>query len=296
MTGTPRRRASSVTIAEVARHAGVSVSTVSYVLSGKRVISEGTRQRVLAGIRALGYHPHAGARSLASNRSSLIALMLPARPDARSARFTSAVASAARAHDHDVLLVPPSEGAEGVRRLAAGSIVDGLILLDPEPADPRARVLRELSLAGVLAGARAEHPGLSCVDLDRTAAGAACADRLADLGHHALAMLGPSDPQAREGFLDQARDRAASAVTVDWPSSPKSLHDCVESLLDSDITGFAVEDEACADHLQATLGERADVVAVRSDASADALGAEAVRLLMAALEGKGAPGVTLLAP
>ena len=54
-----------VTITDVARHAGVAPSTVSYVLSGKRAISATTRQRVLSSIRVLGYHPHAGARALA---------------------------------------------------------------------------------------------------------------------------------------------------------------------------------------------------------------------------------------
>ena len=62
-----------VTLADVARHAGVSASTVSYVLSGKRSISESTRRRVQRSIDLLGYHPHAGARALATNRSSIIA-------------------------------------------------------------------------------------------------------------------------------------------------------------------------------------------------------------------------------
>ncbi|NUR86680.1 MAG: LacI family DNA-binding transcriptional regulator, partial [Nonomuraea sp.] len=64
----------AVTISEVAKHAGVAVSTVSYVLSGKRTISADTRRRVLASINALGYHPNAGARALASKRSNVIAL------------------------------------------------------------------------------------------------------------------------------------------------------------------------------------------------------------------------------
>src|SRR5512138_3131227 len=72
-------RGSATTITDVARHAGVAPSTVSYVLSGKRAISADTRQRVLASIRTLGYHPHAGARSLASNRANIIALVLPLR-------------------------------------------------------------------------------------------------------------------------------------------------------------------------------------------------------------------------
>src|ERR671916_158444 len=62
-----------VTITDVARHAGVAVSTVSYVLSGKRAISPTTRERVLASIDLLGYHPHAGARALASRRAHVIA-------------------------------------------------------------------------------------------------------------------------------------------------------------------------------------------------------------------------------
>ncbi len=44
------------------RHAGVAASTVSCVLSGKRPVSEETRERVARSIRLLGYHPHAGAR------------------------------------------------------------------------------------------------------------------------------------------------------------------------------------------------------------------------------------------
>ena len=66
-----------VTLAEVAQHAGVSASTVSYVLSGKRSISTTTRLRVEQSIRELGYHPNAGARALASSRSNIIALMVP---------------------------------------------------------------------------------------------------------------------------------------------------------------------------------------------------------------------------
>ncbi|MFD1049048.1 LacI family DNA-binding transcriptional regulator, partial [Kibdelosporangium lantanae] len=49
-----------VTLVDVARHAGVSASTVSYVLSGKRSISEETRRRVEQAVTELGYHPNAG--------------------------------------------------------------------------------------------------------------------------------------------------------------------------------------------------------------------------------------------
>jgi LacI family transcriptional regulator, galactose operon repressor len=143
----PEERRRVVTITDVARHAGVAASTVSYVLSGKRTISASTRARVLASIRTLGFHPHAGARSLASNKANVIALALPLRQGMHLPvlmQFATAVLTAARAVDHDVLLLTADEGAAGVRRIAGSAMVDGLILMDVETHDPRVPTLREL--------------------------------------------------------------------------------------------------------------------------------------------------------
>ena len=63
----------AASVKDVARHAGVSVSTVSYVLSGNRPISEKTRQRVLASIEDSGFQPHAGARSIRAGATDVFA-------------------------------------------------------------------------------------------------------------------------------------------------------------------------------------------------------------------------------
>src|SRR5574337_223279 len=96
------------TMNDVARAAGVSTSTVSYVLSGKRTISPDTRAQVLAAIEKLGYSPHAGARALASNRSNVLGLMVPLREDVNVSvvmQFVSAVVTTARTFEQDVLLL-----------------------------------------------------------------------------------------------------------------------------------------------------------------------------------------------
>src|SRR4051794_21233185 len=96
------------TIADVARKAGVSASPVSYVLSGKRSISPDTARRVHQAIDALGYHPHAGARALASSRSNVLALMVPLRSETYVPvvmEIVTAVVSTAREYDQDVLLL-----------------------------------------------------------------------------------------------------------------------------------------------------------------------------------------------
>ncbi len=64
-------------MADVARAAGVSSATVSYVLSGKRTVAPETRTAVDAAIAELGFVVNTAARSLRTKRSSLVALTVP---------------------------------------------------------------------------------------------------------------------------------------------------------------------------------------------------------------------------
>jgi LacI family transcriptional regulator len=66
-----------VSIVDVARHAGVSITTVSHALSGNRPVAEATRMRIERSIRELGYHPNAFARGLRTERSHMVALIIP---------------------------------------------------------------------------------------------------------------------------------------------------------------------------------------------------------------------------
>src|SRR5215218_10028100 len=66
-----------VTIAHVANRAGVSATTVSHVLSGKRVVGAATRTTVMDAIRELGYRPNHVARNLRTRQSHMIAVVVP---------------------------------------------------------------------------------------------------------------------------------------------------------------------------------------------------------------------------
>ncbi|WP_419155984.1 LacI family DNA-binding transcriptional regulator [Streptomyces canus] len=135
-----------VTIADVARRAGVSTSTVSDVLNGRTSASDATRRRVQRSVAELGYHPIAGAKALAGRRSHIIALAMPLRTDMYLPVMMEAavcVTTTARRHAYDVVLITSDEGPEGVRRVAASGLADGVILMDAELDDPRIQVLRE---------------------------------------------------------------------------------------------------------------------------------------------------------
>src|SRR5271168_911699 len=72
---TSRRGGKSVTIHEVARHAGVSPMTVSRVVNGETNVREATRAKVAASIKALRYSPNLAARSLASADAARVGLL-----------------------------------------------------------------------------------------------------------------------------------------------------------------------------------------------------------------------------
>jgi len=83
-----RFRNAMPTVQDVARRAGVSAASVSYVLNGTRYVSEELRERVLRAVRELDYEPNAAARTLRSNRSYTIGLILS---DLRNPFFTETV-------------------------------------------------------------------------------------------------------------------------------------------------------------------------------------------------------------
>lgn len=177
---------------DVARLAGVSQSTVSYVMSGKRPISAETRQRVLAAIERLTYEPNAGARALASQRTNVVGLVVPFGPGADTAGllpFIETIASSARARDHEVLLVTSDEGSAGLRRLAGRSLCDAIVLMDIQTVDERVPIAATLRTPVILIGVPADPLGLHCVDLDFALAARMAVVTLAETGHDRVVVV-----------------------------------------------------------------------------------------------------------
>ena len=165
------------------------------MLSGRRPISAETRARVQAAIAELGFHPHAGARALASSKTNVLALVAPLRVDVNVPvimQFATAVVTSARAHNHDVLLLTKDEGTAGLERVAHSTMVDALILMDVERDDVRLPALRGLKQPSVLIGLPADHAGIACVDLDFAAAAGQAVRHLAGHGHRRIGLLGAS--------------------------------------------------------------------------------------------------------
>jgi len=209
-------RRAAPTSHDVARLAGVSQSTVSYVMTGKRSISPETRERVLAAIEQLTYQPNAGARALRGQRTQVIALMvrLGEHADPRdTVPYIDAVVEAARERDHDVVLVTGDEGPAALTRMAGRRNCDAFVLMDIRAEDDRIATAAGLEQPVVLIGTPADRGGLDAVDYNVPRAAAMLVDELADTGHRHAVLLGenalPGEYWFVSAFHDACRTRAA---------------------------------------------------------------------------------------
>ena len=120
------------TIGDVARRAGVSRSTVSYALSGKRTISQETRDRIDRVIAELGFTPNAGARALATSQTMVLGLLLQFHADEFAPamlQYVLPVSEAARRLGYDILMITEPDGSRAIRRIGDSEMVDGIVLL-----------------------------------------------------------------------------------------------------------------------------------------------------------------------
>lgn len=181
------------TIEDVAREANVSISTVSYALSGKRRISDETKRRVLDAAERLGYAPRASAKALAANRSDIIAVTAPLHPDTDPTAhmaFAMEVTISARTRDFDTLLLVHDDALAGMKRSAASALADGIIVLDVAAHDARADLARTLACPTVFIGVPDDTDGIVCVDLDFELAIRMSIDQLVAHGHQYIALIG----------------------------------------------------------------------------------------------------------
>jgi DNA-binding LacI/PurR family transcriptional regulator len=204
-------------MAEIARRAGVSLSTVSYALSGKRPISEATRQRVLRAVEELDFQPHAVGRALASRRSKTIALLFPSLAKGISEgvlEFLTSAAETATRHGYSFLLsTSPPEDSEILQLMRQG-FVDGLILMEVRLHDPRVAMLKERNYPFTLIGHCEDNTGISFVDLDFVHAVEAAVAYLVSLGHRRIGFINVSRHLLEVGYGPAVRSLAGFECAI----------------------------------------------------------------------------------
>lgn len=226
----------SVTIRDVARKAGVSTATVSYVLNDSRPVREETRRRVLEAAEALGYRPSVIARGLQARESRMIGYSWrPAQPDQFEPileKFIQITAQAAERRGYHVLTFPCPDVRTEVnvyREMVRSGRVDGFILPNTNLNDPRIRYLMEADFPFVAFGRANPDWDFAWVDVDGADGIRQAVKHLVALGHRRIACLAwPEDSLTGQYRLEGYRSAMADAgqsVHPDWVIRTENFHD-----------------------------------------------------------------------
>ena len=186
-----------VTIADIARHAGVSKGAVSYALNDRPGISAATRRRILDIADDLGWYPNSAARALSGARAGACGLVLarPARTLAFEPFFMELIAGieaelSSRSIGLTLQVVEDVEAEMAVyRRWWAERRVDGVLVVDLREQDPRIDQIEQLGLPAVVVGGPDGTGSLPAIWSDDEGAVVDVVRYLARLGHEQIARV-----------------------------------------------------------------------------------------------------------
>lgn len=208
------------TIKDVALQAGVSVTTVSHVVNGTRFVSPAARERVQAAIQALRYVPSALARSLKSNRTHTVGVMIPNNSNPCFAEIIRGIEDGCYAAGFSVILCnsddDPHKQATYVRLLSEKQ-VDGLIVLSSGSDAGLLQSLRSATMPLVLVDREIEGLESDLVEVNHESGGFLATEHLLQLGHRRIACIaGPADlSSARERVQGYRRALHQAGLAVD---------------------------------------------------------------------------------
>ncbi len=182
------------TIYDVAKHAGVSITTVSRMLNAPNKVSPETRKRVLASIDTLGFVPKAEARARAMQKNGRIGVITPFFTAPSFIQRLRGIAGTLTPKNYE-LVIYTVDSSDNLQRylstLPLTGNLDGVIILSLQIGDTEARRLINHSLPAVLI--EYPHPDLNCVEIDDVEGGHMATTYLLGKGHSRIAFLGDTD-------------------------------------------------------------------------------------------------------
>jgi DNA-binding LacI/PurR family transcriptional regulator len=182
-----------VTIKDVARHAGVAISTASAAINRSAPVSEDVIEKVQAAVAALGYVPHGGAQSLRSGQSRLIGLIVPSITNPHFSAVARVIENACLSAGY--LSMVFSSGQDSTRenqilRLLRQQRVAGLVII-PTRSDSAhgLRLGKEIHVPTVLLDMYVDGLNYDVVKLDNVLGTRMATEHLIGLGHRRIAVL-----------------------------------------------------------------------------------------------------------
>ncbi len=252
------------TIKDVAQRVGVSVSTVSHALSGKRPVSEQTRARIFEAIAELGYEPSVYAQSLVTGRSQTLGILFPLESSngtpgtLNTIQFEMVIEAnaAAQASGYSLQLFTQAEDESSLRSLCR--VCDGLLVSMVRLHDPRIDYLLKAQYPFVMLGRPAQAYDVAWVDTDFENMVLRQIQHLADMGHREIVFLDRPERlyerelgytvRARQGYLQACAVLGLTPIHYACEVSAEDGYRAMYQILDAhpNLTALAAFNDAAA--------------------------------------------------
>lgn len=179
-----------VSIKDIAKKAGVSISTVSYALNGSSKVTDETRSRILAIAEELNYVPNAAARTLKKRESRIIGVFLTDFRGDVYGDLLDGVKRVLNQHGYDLIVCSGIQS----HRMLPERMIDGAIILDSGFDSEEILRYADRGHRIVVLDRELIHPNINRVLLDNQSGAEAAMKYLLDRGHHNLYVVtGPED-------------------------------------------------------------------------------------------------------
>lgn len=264
VTGTNGGNSMAVTIRDVARHAGVSVATVSRYLNNSPLIAQDSREKVRRSIEELRYEPNFLARNMLTKQSQSIAFVIEeSSPETYGnenyLRIQYGVEQALAEHGYYLMIISvrQSDHFQSLKKVILENRIDGVILPVQMAGKSLVRFLREKQTPFVVIG-RTDLG--SWVDIDNVSGGRAAAEALLQTGARDVCFIGNGEEKVfvrerAEGFRAAAEASGANiAMRLDCPASAEAGREIGRG--DKVHEGYVVSDNVTAFGLLQGLKER----------------------------------------
>lgn len=237
------------TMQDVARLADVSQPTVSRVLNKTKTtipVSKKTRDKVYAAVKELGYRPNMTARSLRTQRTQMISLLVADITSSFYHHIAQAVQAVAQAHDYDMLIAHSDHIYENEKRFCEAVIrrpVDGVIMVPQHlTVDDLDELITFTNAPIAVLGQHIDHPAIDVVGADdEQATFDAIRWLITERGHKSIAYIGvaqtyPPSPRRWKGFqraIESAGLSFEPEFLIDGDWSLDSGRSAVQQLLEA---------------------------------------------------------------
>ncbi|MGL5641879.1 MAG: LacI family DNA-binding transcriptional regulator [Paraclostridium sp.] len=186
----------NVTIKDVAKKAGVSISTVSRVINDSKPVTDEVKQKVLDVIKETGYVPNPLARSLVTKKSQLIGVIIPEVSDSFVSELVNGIEEVAKMYDYDILLAntysDKDQELKSINLLRAKQ-VEGIVMMSWRVDEEHLDYIQNCGIPAVYVSKTARNYDVYSVSISNTDATYDMTKYLIDKGHKKIAFVMTSE-------------------------------------------------------------------------------------------------------